>query len=133
MWRVLLVVFLLTSPGCSVVWYKDFPRPAMTSVQKRDTVSALPAHPGFEQCDLQPPPFPELGAKVGAVLQPVVPHGITVAQSKYYSTKLQGVEMPVRGGKVVFVSRPSDAGVMSQEGLVCAAIVTGKQIGRAHV
>ena len=119
---VVLIVLLIACSGC-IVWYKDFPRPAMTSGQQGTTDTVLPAHPGFEQCIFQTV-VPEwqrklLAATEGGYL--LHPFGWLDYPRKASPWQSIHMEVPVQGGIVVFASHPSEAGMKSQEGLVCAA------------
>ncbi|MDH4187503.1 MAG: hypothetical protein OEV08_10925 [Nitrospira sp.] len=139
---LLLIALLVTCSGC-VVWYKDFPRPAVTSGQQGATDMALPAHPGFEHCQFRTGVSASAanadvafqGVKwltlVGLAFVPVYPlEGMDISgkemaiSSSWYVLHSDSLNMqvPVQGGgKVVFMSDLSEVGVMPEEGLICEA------------
>jgi len=119
---VVLIALLITCSGC-VVWYKDFPRPSVTAGQQGTTDRVLPAHPGFEQCVFQPV-IPEWQRKLLAVTEGgylLIPYGWLDYPRMASPWRSIYMEVPVQGGTVIFASHPSEAGMQSQEGLVCTA------------
>ena len=52
----ILLVLLITLSGC-IVRYQGFPDTTVKSLPKDHNRTALPANPGFEQCDPQPSSF----------------------------------------------------------------------------
>ena len=146
-----LIALLVSCSGC-VVWYKDFPRPAMTAGQQGTTDAVLPAHPGFERCvfltgeseseanfraagdalvrltpfDWYAYPFYPITSYLG--LGHGLPYhaGIPRLSSGWYVLHRNSLnmEMPVQGGTVVFASDLSETGVMPQEELACQAGLT---------
>ena len=130
---VVLIALLLTCSGC-VVWYKDFPSPAVTAGQQGDSAAALPAHPGFEQCvfrtGVSASDANANAAFYGATwltpfgweFYPFYPMHLTEISSWYvlHSDSLT-MQVPVQGGTVAFMSDLSEAGIMPEEGLICEA------------
>lgn len=127
---LLLLTLLLTLNGC-IVTYQGFPDTALTSLPN-DNGPALPKHPGFEQCDLQPRPYSAAwhwarDFIVGLnLLDPVywLMYPQNVEAPEDLSTWLQGAHIPVQGGQVIFASQPD---VSPQEGTVCIAQITTTQ------
>jgi hypothetical protein len=132
---VVLLALLVTCSGC-VVWYKDFPRPAVTAGQQGTTDVTLPAHPGFEQCVFRTG-FSQLDLYSDAVyyrlfsltgvtspFYPFYPSHRNEISSWYvlHSDSLN-MNVPVQGGKVVFMSDLSEAGMMPKKRFVCEARV----------
>ena len=130
---LILLVLLVTLTGC-IVRYQGFPGTTLESLQKDHNLSALPATPGFEQCNLQPSPF-----GVGARLAVDFIDGLNLLNPLYWlmypehperpdslSARLQGVQVPVQGGQLVFTSRPNHTEVSPQERLACVARIAVK-------
>lgn len=128
--NLLLLALLVALNGC-IVKYQGFPDTRFEHLPN-DNGPALPGHPGFELCDLQPPPYSAAGhwARdfiVGLnLLNPVywLMYPQTVESAEELSTQLQGVHVPVQGSQVIFASRPD---VATQEGTICIARITTTQ------
>jgi len=130
---VVLIALLVTCSGC-VVWYKDFPRHAVTAGQQGGTGAALPAHPGFEHCMFRTG-FSDLDLYSDAVLyrlffltgvtSPFYPFYPLNEISSWYVLHSDSLNMnvPVQGGKVVFMSDLSEAGMMREKRFACEARV----------
>jgi hypothetical protein len=143
---LLLIALLVTCSGC-VVWYKDFPRPAVTAGQQGATDVALPAHPGFEHCVFRTgisASHANASAAFHGVIwltpfgwalypfYPLTSSGYTLPSYPYYHVSSSwyvlhadslNMQVPVQGGKVAFMSDLSEVGVMPEAGLICEARV----------
>lgn len=131
-----LILLLLLAPltGC-VVTYGDFPEGTLESLSERHDHTILPASPGFEECDLQPPPLAKWRHVVVDILEKLnffnplywLAYPRAPEPPQFVSARLQGLQVPVQGGQVVFVSRPNSAEVSPQERPACVARITTRE------
>ena len=99
----ILLVLLITLSGC-IVRYQGFPDTTVKSLPKDHNRTALPANPGFEQCDPQPSSF-GVGVRVAVgfidglnLFNPLywLMYPGYLERSESLTARLQGVQVPVR-------------------------------------
>ena len=129
---LILFLLLVTLSGCVVTFYNNFTNVTLKSLPSDHNVLTLPVNPGFEQCDLQPLPHGVGWWLVDTFMKRlsfINPMSHTVIDPpRVVSTRLQGVQVPVQDGQVVFGFRPHQVEASPQEGLTCIArITTGRE------
>lgn len=134
-WTLCLLVLLVTLTGC-IVRYQGFPDTTSASLPEGHNVPVLPAHPGFEQCELQP------SMDVLRTRELYFVEGINLLNPLYWltyptmpgpllSARSQRLQVPVQGGHVALVSPRNHAAVSPQDGLVCMVWINyQEQTGR---
>ena len=131
---LIFLVLLVTLSGC-IVRYQGFPDATLESLPKDHSRTALPANPGFERCDLQPPPFAKWWHMLGDFIEGLnlinplywLAYPSQLKPPEFVSARLQGLQMPVQEGQVLFLSRPNSAEMSPQEGLACVTRITAKE------